>query len=104
MATTDQNFNVYAAAQQVVSAYLQAHNNTRVEAGNPLVAAISKLKGVVNSLPEYIDGTGKIVLTSGVVVTLPANATVKGVPDATITKATLYADANGVVQSVTLAV
>lgn len=55
MATTDQNFTVYAAAQQVVSAFLQARNNSLAEAGNPLVAAIINLNVTLNALPEYND-------------------------------------------------
>lgn len=66
MATIDQNFEVYAAAQKVVSAYLQAHNNTLVESGDPLVAAIVALNSVVNGLPEY---TPPGVITATLAVT-----------------------------------
>lgn len=148
MATTDQNFTVYAAAQQVVSAFLQARNNSLAEAGNPLVAAMINLNMVLNTLPEYADPSTVLVakfdgtvrydlrnaaggaisgspkagfygnpavpylslpgnfgcFQTGLTVALPANATVKGVLDATITKCIMTINTSGVLQSVALTV
>lgn len=75
MATTDQNFTVYAAAQKVVSAYLQAHNNSLVESGDPLVSAIVGLNDLLNAMPEYMPNGIYIPYSANVPMTTFAGGT-----------------------------